>query len=263
MSLIQMVVKIAVARGRALALVDNTGGSMVAISGCDADTARDYMDAVFSLAGTSEPESKRLYMATFNSPSDMGVSGSDLLIDLLASYIDNWVDGVVATKLRVSTAVHSPFVDACEKSYRSELATIFTQHVGPFIPSTLTMSTVTAEFKYDEYTVDYLWCNLRQPVLFSSAVPKIVDRFGENTIFLEVSPHPILSGVSSRSRDSPNLLTFDPSISRTWVHWTLWPEVCVPLRLGTSILLSNLLLRFTRFCKLLDGCSCVASTPYV
>src|ERR1700691_3126326 len=131
--LIQMVVKISVARGRALALVDNTGGSMVAISGCDADTVRDYIEAASSLADTSRPESKRLYMAAFNSPTDISVSGSDLLVHLLTKYIDNWVDGVVATKLRVSTAVHSPFVDPCEDSYRSELTTIFSQHTGPFI----------------------------------------------------------------------------------------------------------------------------------
>ena len=198
MPLIQMVVKISVARGRALALVDDTGGSMVAISGCDADTVGDYIEAASSLADTSRSESKRLYMAAFNSPTDISVSGSDLLVDLLTKYIDNWVDGVVARKLRVSTAVHSPFVDPCEDSYRSELTTIFSQHTGPFIPSTLTMSTVTAEFKYDEYTIDYLWRNLRQPVLFSSAIPKIVHRFGEKTTFLEFSPHPILSQVSIR-----------------------------------------------------------------
>ena len=194
--LMQMVVKIAVARGRALAMVDNTGGSMVAISGCDADTVRDYIDRVSALAGISEAEQQRLYVAAFNSPTDIGVSGSTFLVDLLTRYIDNWVDGVMARKLRVSTAVHSPFVDPCEGTYRSELTTIFSQHSGPFIPSTLTMSTVTAEFKYEGYTVDYLWCNLRQPVLFSSAIPKIVDRFGETTTFVEVSPHPILSQVS-------------------------------------------------------------------
>jgi fatty acid synthase, animal type len=199
-----MVVKIAVARGRALALVDNTGGSMVAISGCDADTMRDYIDAACLLAGISEKESKTLYMAAFNSPTDIGISGSDLLVDELIRYIGNWVDGVTARKLRVSTAVHSPFVDPCEETYRSELVTIFSQHIGPFIPSSLTMSTVTAEFRSEEYTIDYLWRNLRQPVLFSSAIPKIIDRFGENTTFVEVSPHPILSQVRHRPAWDPS-----------------------------------------------------------
>jgi fatty acid synthase len=207
---VQMVIKIAVARGRALAMVDNAGGSMVAISGCDADAVRDHINAASSLADISETEPKALHMAGFNSPTDIGVSGSTLLIDILTRYIDNWVDGVMARKLRVSTAVHSPFVDPCEETYRSELSTIFSQYAGPFIPSTLTMSTVIAEFKYDEYTVDYLWRNLRQPVLFSSAIPKIVDRFGETTTFVEISPHPILSQVCHGPWGSPKYLLTCP-----------------------------------------------------
>ena len=257
-----MAVKIAVARGRALALVDNTGGSMVAISGCDAGTVRDYIDAASSLAPASGPESKRLYIAAFNSPTDIGVSGSNLLVNLLTKYINNWVDGVTAKKLRVSTAVHSPFVDPCEDSYRSELTTIFSQHTGPFIPSTLTMSTVTAEFKYDEYTIDYLWSNLRQPVLFSSAVPKIVHRFGEKTTFLEISPHPILSAVSIKSQNPLHLLKDVPSTSNTWAHPTHWLAAYVFLRLGTSNLMLNLSQKFIHFCKLLDSCSSVVSTRY-
>lgn len=191
-----MVVKIAIARGRALAMVDNTGGTMVAISGCDADAVRDHADTALALAEYDEHEVDQLYMAAFNSTSDIGVSGSEALVDILISYIKTWVDGVTAHKLRVSTAVHSPFVDPCEKAYRSELTAIFAQYPGPHIPTTLTMSTVTAEFKSDSYTIDYLWNNLRQPVLFSVSVPKIVDRFGESTVFLEMSPHPVLSQVS-------------------------------------------------------------------
>ncbi|KZT06920.1 polyketide synthase [Laetiporus sulphureus 93-53] len=189
----EMVVEIAIARGRALSMVDNTGGGMVAISGCDADAVRDYVDAASSLANLSKEEASKLYMAAFNSPTDIGVSGSELLVDLLTKYIETWVDGVVARKLRVSTAVHSPFVDPCEDVYRAELATIFSRYTGPFVPVISTMSTVTAEFKTDGYTIDYLWRNLRQPVLFSSVIPLLVNKFGENTTFVEISPHPVLS----------------------------------------------------------------------
>ncbi|PCH43245.1 ketoacyl-synt-domain-containing protein, partial [Wolfiporia cocos MD-104 SS10] len=187
-----MAVKIATARGRALSKVDNIGGAMVAISGCDADDVRDYIEAASALSELSEEESAKLYMAAFNSPTDIGVSGSELLVDLLTKHIETWVDGVVARKLRVSTAVHSPYVDPCEASYRAELAAIFSQYEGPFIPTIPTMSTVTAEMKADEYTIDYLWRNLRQPVLFSAAIPKIVNEYGTNTTFVEISPHPVL-----------------------------------------------------------------------
>jgi fatty acid synthase len=191
-----MVVKIAVARGRALAMVDNVGGAMVAISGCDADAVRDHIEAAISLSDAEEGEGKKLYVAAFNSPTDIGVSGGEALVDTLTSYIEKWVDSVVARKLRVSTAVHSPFVDPCQENYRAELATIFSEYSGPHRPTSLTMSTVTGEFKADAYTIDYLWNNLRQPVLFSSAVKKIINGFGEQTTFLEMSPHPVLSQVS-------------------------------------------------------------------
>lgn len=168
---------------------------MVAISGCNADAVRDYMDAALSLAGTECGKAGQLHLAAFNSPSDVGVSGPEELLDTLTNYIDRWVDGVTARKLRVSTAVHSPFVNPCEEAYRKELAAIFSEHASDHFPITPTMSTVTAEFVSEPYTVDYLWKNIRQPVLFSTAIPKIVDRYGDLTTFVEVSPHPVLSQV--------------------------------------------------------------------
>ncbi|EPQ50300.1 polyketide synthase [Gloeophyllum trabeum ATCC 11539] len=188
-----VVVKVAIARGKALLLVDNIGGAMVAISGTDNNSLQDYVEAVSALAQDQGKDAKHLYLATFNSPTDIGVSGSDALVDMLANYINTWADGATARKLRVSTAVHSPFVDICEKSYRAELKSIFSKHKGPFVPKVPTMSTVTGEFVDGEYTIDYLWKNLRQAVLFSTAIPKLIERFGENTVFLEVSPHPVLS----------------------------------------------------------------------
>jgi malonyl CoA-acyl carrier protein transacylase len=128
---VQMVIKIAVARGGALAMFDNTGRSMVAISGCDADTVHNHINAASSLADISEAEPKVLHMAAFNSPTDFGVSGSTLLIDILTRYINNWVDGVMTRKLRVGTVVHSPCVDPCEETYRSELSTIFAHSFHP------------------------------------------------------------------------------------------------------------------------------------
>ena len=190
-----MVVKISVARGRALAMVDNIGGTMVAVSGCNAAAVRDHIDAASTLSDQADGEEKKLYMAAFNSPTDIGVSGAEKLIGVLTDYIENWVDGAIARKLRVSTAVHSPFVDPCEEQYRAELSVIFADHLGSHVPTTPTVSTVTAGFKTDPYTIDYLWSNLRQPVLFSAAVKRVIEKFGEATTFVEISPHPVLTQV--------------------------------------------------------------------
>ncbi|KAF9231747.1 hypothetical protein BU15DRAFT_55780, partial [Melanogaster broomeanus] len=109
-------------------------------------------------------------------------------IDTFVSFIQQWVSNVAAHKLRINTAAHSQFVDPCETQFCQDLKAIFAEYPGPHVPTTTTMSTVTAEFKVESYTPEYLWNNLRQPVLFSSAIPKITERFGEWTVFVEVSP---------------------------------------------------------------------------
>ncbi|KAF9242059.1 polyketide synthase [Melanogaster broomeanus] len=187
-----MAVKLAIARGKALAMVDNTGGGMVVVSGCDAEKVRNYAETATILAGLDQT-SPQLFLASFNSPTDTGVSGAEEYVDAFASFIKKWVGDVVAQKLRINTAVHSPFVNPCESQFRRDLEAIFAEYPGPHVPKIPTMSTVTAEFKEDAYSPDYMWKNLRQPVLFSSAIPKIVERFGESTVFVEVSPHPVLS----------------------------------------------------------------------
>lgn len=192
---VQMAVELAVARGHALLLVDNTGGSMVAVSGCGPETVRDYINAALYLAGAECEDPVQLHLAAFNSPFDVGVSGREDLLDVLTDYINRWVDGVSARKLRVSTAVHSPFVDPCEKMYRKEVTAIFSQHPGDHGPKIPIVSTVTGEFVSAHFTVDYLWQNIRQPVLFSQAIQEIISRYGDLTTFIEVSPHPVLSQV--------------------------------------------------------------------
>ncbi|KAF9236558.1 hypothetical protein BU15DRAFT_63912 [Melanogaster broomeanus] len=66
-------------------------------------------------------------------------------------------------------------------SVRPSFAEIFAQYPGLHVPTTTTMSMVTANFKVHSYTPDYLWNNLRQPVFFSSAIPNIIEIFGEST----------------------------------------------------------------------------------
>ena len=192
-----MVIKIAVARGNALRLVDNNGGAMVAISGCDSRVVQDYMDAVISLSDNPNAGvTDSLHIAAYNSPTDFGVSGAEYLVDALTDYIHKWIPGISARKLRVGTAVHSPYVDPCEEQYRQDLHGIFAAHPGPHKPTIPVISTVTAEFVHDEYSVDYLWSNMRQTVRFSTAIPNLIKKHGDESTFLEVAPHPVLSQVS-------------------------------------------------------------------
>ncbi|KAL0572907.1 hypothetical protein V5O48_009054 [Marasmius crinis-equi] len=190
----EMVIRIAVARGNALRIVDNIGGAMVAISGCDIQAAQDYIDTVISLSDNPNAGvTDSLHIAARNSPTDFGISGAEYLVDALTEYIQRWIPTITARKLRVSTAVHSPYVDPCEEQYRRDLDEIFASYPGSHQPTIPVMSTVTGEFVASEYTTDYLWSNLRQPVRFSTAIPSLLEKYGESTTFLEIAPHPVLS----------------------------------------------------------------------
>ncbi|KAL4254858.1 hypothetical protein ABKN59_004677 [Abortiporus biennis] len=189
-----MVVKISIARGRALKLVDSIGGAMAAVSGADAKTVQDHIDATTDLSVNASQPGDSLYIAAYNTNTDVGVSGPEYLVNDLTKFIDRWTEGVKATKLRVSTAVHSPYVEPCREVYRSELEKIFAQYPGPHVPKLATMSTVTANYVQDSYTIDYLWNNLRQPVRFAPAVSSLMEEYGETTTFVEIAPHPVLTG---------------------------------------------------------------------
>ncbi|EEB99772.1 hypothetical protein MPER_00465, partial [Moniliophthora perniciosa FA553] len=70
----EMVVKIAIARGEALRLVDNIGGAMVAVSGCDLQTVLDHAETITALSDNPKAVvSDSLYVAARNSPTDFGL----------------------------------------------------------------------------------------------------------------------------------------------------------------------------------------------
>ncbi|KAJ8483173.1 hypothetical protein ONZ45_g14697 [Pleurotus djamor] len=192
---LDMTIKISIARGRALDKTSGAGGSMVAVSGCNETDLRYYIQAVFSMLGDTPDPQDFLELATYNSSSDFAVSGSEKLVDMLIDFLRRWVPSAVARKLRVGTAPHSSMIDRCEVTFRAEVQAIFDAYSGraPFIPKIPTISTVSAQFLDEGYSVEYIWKNLRQPVYFSQAIPNLVGRFGEATTFLEISPHPVLS----------------------------------------------------------------------
>ncbi|KAF9231064.1 hypothetical protein BU15DRAFT_56601, partial [Melanogaster broomeanus] len=103
---------------------------------------------------------------------------------------------IVVHKLHINTAIHSPFVNPCE-TWRQSSQNILVP-TSPK-PRRCPLLQPNSNFKSDLYTPNYMWNNLCQPVLFSSAIPKIIERFRESTVFIEVSPHPVLSQVSDCS----------------------------------------------------------------
>lgn len=95
-------------------------------------------------------------------------------------------------QVKIGFASHSPQMDQFHNELIDTLADI--QHQPATVPF---YSTVTGELLDSQtLTTAYWWKNLRDPVLFASSVEQALkDKY---TIFIELSPHPILTGAIIR-----------------------------------------------------------------
>ncbi len=134
------------------------------------------------LAGYSE----RLTVAAYNGPTTTVVSGDPAALEELRGAVEG--QGTFFQLVKVDYASHS----AQMEPLRDELGQALSGIV-PGRPSVPMLSTVTARVLADaECDGDYWIRNIRDPVLFSNAIDALAGD-GHDT-FLEVSPHPILTG---------------------------------------------------------------------
>jgi acyl transferase domain-containing protein/NADPH:quinone reductase-like Zn-dependent oxidoreductase len=144
-------------------------------------------------AGMSEAEAlewttarEGLCIAAVNSPSGVTLAGSHPAIASLSEELNDL--GIFARQLRVEVPYHSHLMDPILPELTQVLADLTPQ--TPIIPlySTVTSARVSGPDWGAEY-----WCaNVRAPVRFADALTAVVDS-GER-VFLEVGPHPVLSG---------------------------------------------------------------------
>ena len=143
--------------------------------------------------GLSEPEALEwiteradLCIAAVNSPSGVTLAGTQSAIAELSEELNS--EDVFARQLRVEVPYHSHLMDPILPKLAGALADVAPR--TPIIPlySTVTSAQVTGPDWGAEY-----WCaNVRQPVRFADAMTALIDS-GER-VFLEVGPHPVLSG---------------------------------------------------------------------
>ena len=127
-----------------------------------------------------------LCIAAVNSPSGVTLAGTHSAIVELSQELTS--AGVFARQLRVEVPYHSHLMDPILSKLTKALADLAPQ--TPIVPlySTVTSAQVTGP----EWGAEY-WCaNVRQPVRFADAMTAVIDS-GER-VFLEVGPHPVLSG---------------------------------------------------------------------
>ncbi|XXT16878.1 SDR family NAD(P)-dependent oxidoreductase [Sorangium sp. So ce429] len=165
--------RIICARGRLVEQASGAGGmALVELSTAEAERAL-------------ERHERRLWVAGSSSPSATLVSGdAGALTELLDELAGRQV---TCRRVRVNYASHCPHMDAlCPELERA------VQEISPRRGATPFYSTVTgARLEGDALGPAYWARNLREPVLFSTAVERLVE--DGHDAFVDVNPHPVLA----------------------------------------------------------------------
>ncbi|HEX6563422.1 MAG TPA: acyltransferase domain-containing protein [Chthoniobacterales bacterium] len=130
--------------------------------------------------------SGEVFIAGCNSPTSTVLSGE---AGRLNSLITAWKDdGLICSLINVDVATHSPWMDPVLESLKAALAGLHPIRTEvPFVSSVNGRLVSGAELG-PEY-----WARLlREPVLFTDVIEQLT--LGEPTVFLEISPHPLLLG---------------------------------------------------------------------
>lgn len=158
--------------------------------------------------GTFRGQEDRVSLAAVNGPAAAVLSGDPEILDTISKELES--RGVFARFLQVNYAFHSPQMEPVQGVLTAALEGIVAQQsVLPMI------STVTGcPIDGTELVGEYWWRNVRLTVQFAPAVLQLLND-GYNA-FVELSPHPVLSGSISEmlaARDAHG--TVVPSLRRS------------------------------------------------
>lgn len=195
-------VGIAVARAETMVKADGNG-SMAAL-GVGLQKAVPLINKVLRNAKTTTG----LWIAGIHSPLAVTIAGRQELVDIL---VKEALDSkVFVQKLRVGCAFHTALMDPQEELFRNLFNSMSLSKVCS--PDIRAASTVHGDWLDRNLDVDYWWDNIRQPVMFGGAIDRLVleDRPG-NILFLELGPHPVLSGYIQQCGGRPFTLIRRPN----------------------------------------------------
>lgn len=142
------------------------------------ELTRDELQA--SLRGREQ----LLGVAVSNGPRATVVSGDPRALDDLLGELER--RGIFCRRVKVDVASHSPQMDELTEELLAALQDVRPQKGRVPMRSTVTGNLVEGP----EMTASYWVQNLRQPVLFSTAVTRLLGDVA--TLFVELSPHPLL-----------------------------------------------------------------------
>ncbi|MGW0324665.1 type I polyketide synthase [Nocardia sp. NPDC003183] len=160
-------------RSKALSRLTGTGGMLVVGLGL-ADAERLVAEHGADVCVAAE-----------NSPSVSVLSGDKATLGTIADRLDG--AGILARAVASDVASHTPGTEVL----RDELTQALTE-LRPQAPRVPMVSSVTARrIVAGELDAEYWMSNVRNTVRFTSAVRSVLHE-GENDVFLEISPHPLL-----------------------------------------------------------------------
>jgi acyl transferase domain-containing protein/aryl carrier-like protein len=127
----------------------------------------------------------RVSVAVSSSPTATVLSGESAALNELMEQLQK--DDIFCAMVKVDVASHSSQMDSLREPLLQGLV-----NIRPNIPETPLYSTVLGE-PVKELSLDavYWWRNLREPVLFSTAIQNLLA--DGHDLFLEISAHPVVS----------------------------------------------------------------------
>lgn len=150
-------------------------------------------------------------IAAFNGPTNIVISGiAEMLHPILAKFAEM---NIKTQHLAVTQAAHSHFLDSILDEFESVAQTVAYSSPRLGFVSCLTGKMVEA----DEVTKANYWRrHLRQPVRFADGIRTL---YAEGyRYFLEIGPHPVLSGMAQRIEGAEGR-SFIPSLRSGWQDW--------------------------------------------
>ena len=190
----------------------------------------------------------QISLAAVNGPALMTLSGNKEILEDIAQKLEE--KGIFHRFLEVDYAFHSHLMDPARDPLLRELNGISPRLVSLPMYSTVMVSPIDGT----ELDADYWWRNVRQPVHFATAVDRMI-RDGHH-VFLELSPHPVLSSsisdCASRTKSQVTVLQslrrdVDESVALSSSLGALYT-------LGYPLVWENVLPRKGRFTRLPTYC---------
>ncbi|KIK92693.1 hypothetical protein PAXRUDRAFT_146735 [Paxillus rubicundulus Ve08.2h10] len=201
----EMAIGIAVARAAAMVRAEGNG-AMVAL-GVGVQRAKTMIRTVLSQTKVSSG----LWIAGINSPQAVTIAGTHELVDAMVELANDPDAKVFAAKLRVTCAFHTPLMEPQEELFKQRVAETPLSH-GTKTPVARVMSTTDGKWLERDLDIDYCWDNIRRPVLFGTAINKLItDEGADGLLFLEIAPHPVLKAYIEQCGGEPVSLIRRPN----------------------------------------------------